>query len=81
MATGLMTWWINYRLRPTHYVKRKIQLSILLLVFEMVLIVWRSLSSEIANPVYFIMILLLTPIVSLLGYYGGQMTFPLGKGE
>ena len=81
MGTGLMTWWINYRLKLTHYVKRKIQLSILLLIFEIVLIVWRGLSSVISNPVYFIMMLLLTPIVSLLGYYGGQMTFPLEKGE
>jgi len=76
MATGLLTWWINYRLKPTHFVKRKIQLSILLLIFEIILIFWRSSSPKISNPIYFIMIFLLTPIVVLLGYYGGQMTFP-----
>jgi hypothetical protein len=27
------------------------------------------------------MMLLLTPIVSLLGYYGGQMTFPTEKSD
>jgi predicted heme/steroid binding protein/uncharacterized membrane protein len=79
MATGLLTWWVNYRLRLTHFVRRKIQLSILLLLFEIILIVWRSSSPKISNPVYFIMMLLLTPIVALLGYYGGQMTFPLRK--
>jgi hypothetical protein len=76
MATGLFTWWINYRLKLTHFVRRKIQLSILLLIFEISLIAWRSSSQKISNPIYFIMILLLTPIVVLLGYYGGQMIFP-----
>ena len=76
MATGLFTWWINYRLKLTHFVKRKIQLSILLLIFEIILIFWRSSNTNISNLVYFIMMLILTPIVGLLGYYGGQMTFP-----
>jgi predicted heme/steroid binding protein/uncharacterized membrane protein len=76
MATGLFTWWINYRLKLTHFVERKIELSILLLIFEIILITWRIANPEISHPVYVIMILLLTPIVALLGYYGGQMTFP-----
>jgi predicted heme/steroid binding protein/uncharacterized membrane protein len=76
MATGLLTWWVNYRLKLTLFVKRKIQFSIPLLIFEIILILWRSSQSQISNPLYFIMIVILTPIVSLLGYYGGQMTFP-----
>jgi predicted heme/steroid binding protein/uncharacterized membrane protein len=76
MATGLFTWWVNYRLKVTLFIKRKIQFSILLLIFEIILILWRSFSSPISNPIYFIMMVILTPIVSILGYYGGQMTFP-----
>ena len=76
MATGLFTWWVNYRLKLTRFVKRKIQLSILLLIFEIILIFWRSFSIKISNPIYLIIMLLLPPIVALLGYYGGQMTFP-----
>ncbi len=79
MATGLLTWWINYRLKLTLFVKRKIQFSILLLILEVVLISWRSFQSQIFNPLYFILVILLTPIVSILGYYGGQMTFPVEK--
>jgi predicted heme/steroid binding protein/uncharacterized membrane protein len=79
MATGLLTWWINYRLKLTLFVTRKIQFSILLLILEIILIFWRSSESQIFNPVYFILVILLTPIVSLLGYYGGQMTFPTEK--
>ncbi len=76
MATGLLTWWVNYRLKVTLFVKRKIQFSILLLIFEIILILWRSSESQISNPIYFIMVVILAPIVSILGYYGGQMTFP-----
>jgi hypothetical protein len=76
MGTGLLTWWINYRLKLTLFVKRKIQFSILLLIFEIILILWRCDQSQISHPIYFIMVVILTPIVSILGYYGGQMTFP-----
>jgi predicted heme/steroid binding protein/uncharacterized membrane protein len=76
MATGLFTWWVNYRLKATHFIKRKIQFSILLLIFEIILILWPSSPSPISHPIYFIMMVILTPIVSILGYYGGQMTFP-----
>jgi predicted heme/steroid binding protein/uncharacterized membrane protein len=76
MATGLLTWWVNYRSKLTYSVKRKIQLSILLLIFEITLLLWRCFQPQISHPIYFILIVLLAPIVSLLGYYGGQMTFP-----
>jgi predicted heme/steroid binding protein/uncharacterized membrane protein len=83
VAAGLFTWWINYRLKLTYYVKRKIQLAILLLILEILLILWYSLSPRVSlpeiHPIYFILMLILTPIVGLLGYYGGQMTFPTEK--
>jgi predicted heme/steroid binding protein/uncharacterized membrane protein len=80
IATGLFTWWVNYRLRLIYYVKRKIQLSIVLLILETAILLWHSLSKEIflhgINLIYFILMLAFIPIVGLLGYYGGQMTFP-----
>jgi predicted heme/steroid binding protein/uncharacterized membrane protein len=79
IATGLLTWWINYRLKLTLFVKRKIQLSISLLLLEIILIIWRGTNPSITNPLYFILVILLTPMVGLLGYYGGQMTFPTEK--
>jgi len=79
MVTGLLTWWVNYRLKLTLFVKRKIQLSILLLILEIILIVWRGSNPTLTNPLYVILMILLTPIVGLLGYYGGQMTFPAEK--
>jgi predicted heme/steroid binding protein/uncharacterized membrane protein len=79
IGTGLFTWWVNYRLKLTLFAKRKIQLSILLLILEIILIVWRVSNPAIASPLYFILMILLAPIVGLLGYYGGQMTFPAEK--
>ena len=79
MASGLLTWWINYRLKLNFFVKRKIQLSILLLIFEVILILWRISRPEPSHVLYVVMMILLTPIVSLLGYYGGQLTFPTEK--
>ena len=81
MATGVLTWWINYRFKLNYFVKRKIQLSVLLLIFEVILIVWRSSQVEVSHPVYIVMMVLLVPIVSLLGYYGGQLTFPTEKSD
>jgi predicted heme/steroid binding protein/uncharacterized membrane protein len=81
MGTGLLTWWVNYRLKLNYFVKRKIQLSILLLILEVILILWRISQPQIFHPLYVVMMILLTPIVSLLGYYGGQLTFPTEKSD
>jgi predicted heme/steroid binding protein/uncharacterized membrane protein len=79
MATGLFTWWVNYRLKLNPFIKKKIGLSILLLLVEIALILWRCNETSVSSPVYFIMMLLLTPMVGLIGYYGGQLTFPPEK--
>jgi predicted heme/steroid binding protein/uncharacterized membrane protein len=79
IASGLFTWWVNYRLKLSHFVRRKIQLSVILLIFEIILILWRSSDVGTSSPLYYLMIFLLAPIVFLLGYYGGQMTFPVEK--
>ena len=78
IGTGLLTWWINYRLKLTHFIRRKIELSGLLLILEIILIAWRSSMTE-GHPVYYTLMMILTPVVLLLGYYGGQMTFPSEK--
>ena len=80
MGTGLLTWWINYRLKLNYFIKRKIQLSILLLALEIILVLWRSLNPatppEQVYTAYSILMLILAPVVGLIGYYGGQLTFP-----
>ena len=83
MGTGFLTWWVNYMLKPNLYVRRKIWLSCFLLALEGFLILWRgfcpSFSSHQAHPLYLILMLILAPLVGLIGYYGGQLTFPPEK--
>ncbi len=76
IATGLLTWWINYRLKLSNFIKWKIFLSILLLALEITLVLFWIGEIEMSHLLYLIFILLATPIVVLLGYFGGQMTFP-----
>jgi len=79
IASGLLTWWINYQLKLTHVVKRKIQLSLILLTLEILLLLWRTFYPEVTHPLYYFLVFSLSPLVMLLGYYGGQMTFPTEK--
>jgi len=79
IATGLMTWWINYRLRFTHFIKRKIMLSIFLLIIEITLFLFWVGEIDIFHTINLTLVLLIIPVVILLGYYGGQMTFPAEK--
>jgi predicted heme/steroid binding protein/uncharacterized membrane protein len=83
LATGFFTWWINYRLKPNPFIRRKIQLSFLLLVFEIFLILWRgfcpAIPSQQVHTLYPVLMLMFTPLVGLIGYYGGRMTFPSEK--
>jgi predicted heme/steroid binding protein/uncharacterized membrane protein len=83
MVTGLLTWSVNYGLKLSRLIRRKIELSILLLFLEIILVVWRSSRPEAffqsMPPLYLVLIVIFTPVVLLLGYYGGQMTFPVEK--
>jgi predicted heme/steroid binding protein/uncharacterized membrane protein len=79
IATGLLTWWVNYKLKLTPFIKRKIQLSIFLLVIEAIFFLFLIGEIEISYYLYLILMLLFAPVVILLGYYGGQMTFPAEK--
>ncbi|MBM4277675.1 MAG: cytochrome b5 [Deltaproteobacteria bacterium] len=79
IATGFLTWWINYRSKLTRFIKRKIQLSILLLALEVTFILFWIGEIQISYYLYLMLMILFAPIVLLLGYYGGQMTFPAEK--
>jgi len=79
IASGLLTWWVNYKSKLTPFIKRKIQLSILLLVIEAVFFLSFIGEIHISYHLSLILMLLFAPVVILLGYYGGQMTFPAEK--
>jgi predicted heme/steroid binding protein/uncharacterized membrane protein len=87
MATGFLTWWINYRSRPMRPVQIKIWCSLLLLLDSAVVFTWRLLEPDIlvtrgiSSYIYAFFIFSLVPIVSIIGWFGAQLTFPLAPGE
>jgi predicted heme/steroid binding protein/uncharacterized membrane protein len=83
MATGFMTWWFNYGARLIRPVKIKIWSSILLLLDAGAVFAWRLLEPGILSKggfdfaLYMVLVCGLVPLVSIVGWFGAQLTFPL----
>ena len=82
MTTGFLTWYLNYMARPMLGVLIKIALSSLMLLICAAGFVWRTLKPGLLddltgfNLVYLAAILSLFPIVSVVGWFGAELTFP-----
>ena len=85
MLTGWFTWWLNYMAKPMGHVTVKLHLSWVLLVLAVAAFLWRLFAADIMETagagrvVYIAMLLSLAPITGIIGYYGGELTFPTGK--
>ena len=85
MLTGWFTWWLNYMAKPMGPVTIKKRLSWVLLVISVAAFVWRFWipgvmeEADTRHWIYIAMLLSLAPITSVIGYYGGELTFPTGK--
>ena len=85
MITGFLTWWINYRARPMQSITIKIWTSFLLLLDAGFIFVWRLLNPEILHHrgsdfiLYIVLLCGLIPLVSIVGWFGAQLTFPLAR--
>jgi predicted heme/steroid binding protein/uncharacterized membrane protein len=85
IATGLYTWWMNYMAKPLKAVKIKIPLTLTMLVVEIVIFIWRISTPGILDSVnagsiiYFLLVLALVPMITVIGWYGASMTFPVEK--
>lgn len=85
IPTGLLTWWYNYAAKMMKPIAIKLPLSALLLVLAVILYVWRLVDPMVvANPegashVYLFLVLMLIPIISIPGWFGATMTFPIEK--
>lgn len=85
MATGVFSWWLNYQARLFRPVIIKLILSPVLFACALTAFVWRLLHPEImenlggVNIIYLGLIVLLFPLVGIIGWYGGQITFPVNK--
>jgi predicted heme/steroid binding protein/uncharacterized membrane protein len=85
MATGYFTWWLNYLARPVRAVAIKKKLSTILLVIAVLAFGWRVAVPDIfqvfslSGLVYGLLILSLLPLVSVIGWFGASLTFPVER--
>jgi len=86
ISTGLYTWWLNYHAKPVRAVKIKLRISPLMFAVSLTAFIWRLrvpdvlLNLEGAGYLYLILVLSLFPLVTAIGWFGAQLTFPM-EGE
>lgn len=87
IISGLFTWWLNYQGRPMQPVRIKIWGSACLMPVAVFAFIWRWKVPGILDVVtptsgiYLLLLGSLPLLVSLIGWFGAQLTFPLHKKE
>lgn len=85
ILTGLFTWWLNYMAKPVHAVTIKLVTSVVLFFVLLITFTWRMSNPAILDTLsaqglaYFLLVLSLAPLVSVIGWYGAKLTFPYEK--
>ena len=85
IATGIITWWYNYMGQMMKPIAVKLPLSLVMLVLALAAFGWRWFNPNVLNELqginllYPVIVISLVPIISILGWYGATMTFPLEK--
>jgi predicted heme/steroid binding protein/uncharacterized membrane protein len=85
IVTGLYTWWLNYFARPVKAVAIKQRISVILLALQVIVFIWRLkvphilASLNAGSAIYFVLVLSLLPLVTIIGWYGAKLTFPVEK--
>jgi predicted heme/steroid binding protein/uncharacterized membrane protein len=83
IATGFYTWWLNYLAKPLKPVKIKIPLTLTMLITSGALFVWRYNHPDIldslsgAGLLYILLVISLSVMVTVIGWFGAKMTFPV----
>ena len=83
VATGLLTQWLNFTGEADQTVRLEKALSYAEMFIAAAAFVWRWLNPLVladlsgVNLIYFFLVLSLTPLVTVSGYFGGLLTFPL----
>ena len=83
ILTGWFTWWLNYLAKPMRPVTIKIRFSMVLMVVGVAAFIWRIAVPDVlvslkgVGVIYLVLVLSLIPLVTTIGWFGAQMTFPL----
>jgi predicted heme/steroid binding protein/uncharacterized membrane protein len=85
IGTGLFTWWLNYLAKPLRPARVKMRLSPLLWGLALAAFVWRAAVPDILHAIspgsvlYVLITLSFLPLVTVIGWFGAQMTFPIER--
>jgi predicted heme/steroid binding protein/uncharacterized membrane protein len=85
IGTGLYTWWLNYLAKPIKPINIKRILSPLVWLLALIAFVWRLMAPDIlkdfgaVSMIYLLIILAFVPLVTVIGWFGAQLTFPVEK--
>jgi predicted heme/steroid binding protein/uncharacterized membrane protein len=85
IVTGFYTWWLNYMAKPTRAVSIKRYVSIFMFFVAIVAFIWRLLVPDILDSwglsgvIYLVLVLSVLPLVTVIGWFGAQLTFPIEK--
>jgi predicted heme/steroid binding protein/uncharacterized membrane protein len=85
MGTGYYTWWVNYMARPLRPVSIKKKVSSILLAVEIAAFIWRMQvpgildSFSVSSVIYSLLVLSLLPLVTVIGWFGAKLTFPIER--
>ena len=80
--SGFFSWRITYKGRRTRLFTRKLTFAVVLLAVITACLAWRYLNPNILAAgtelsfVYLLMAMSLVPIVTILGYFGGEIVYP-----
>lgn len=85
IMTGLYTWWLNYFSKPSRATTIKKRTSFIMLTVAVVAFVWRLSVPDVlvqlqgTGFIYLLLILSLLPLVTVIGWFGAELTFPVEK--
>lgn len=86
ISTGLYTWWLNYMARPARPTTIKKRLSPAMLAVALIAFMLRVTHPDILinfsgllSGLYVFLLLALIPMVTVIGWFGAQLTFPIEK--
>jgi len=85
ILTGFYTWWLNHMAKPNRPVNIKRRLSFLLFAVQIAAFSWRMTVPDVltcfgsVTVIYGFLILSLAGIVTVLGWFGAMLTFPIEK--
>ena len=85
ILSGLFTWWLNYGARSMKPIRIKIYLSLILFCVALFAFLWRSMFPDVFTSlgtegiIYLLLVISLVPMVSVIGWFGAGLTFPMEK--